>query len=173
MKIKREKPGSCSMIFIYLFYHPENSVHCWVGTRICGTGREQERARGTAEFRKLEGLASATRDGQERPSSRRESGAQTTDVRKVPELSSFSILGRKEGGANVIDGRSLYKNGPHLGSCLSRWPAPSLCCPWGFCQLLLGRSKPFGESCQNPLRKRVRTPTNIIIVSNIYFGIYF
>lgn len=72
-----------------------------------------------AEFRKLEVLASATRDGQEIPSSRQGSRAQTTDVRKVPELSGFSIPVPKKGGANMIDVRRLYKNIRHLRSCSS------------------------------------------------------
>lgn len=90
---------------------------------VCRTEQNRSEHEAAAEFRKLEVLASATRDGQEIPSSRRGSRAQTTDGRKVPELSGFSILVPKKGGANVIDVRRLYKSLRYPCSCLSHRPA--------------------------------------------------
>jgi hypothetical protein len=72
-----------------------------------------------------------------------ESRAQTTDVRKVPWLSSSSILALKKGGASMIDMQRPYKSTGHLPNCLSHRPAPSVSCSWGFCQL--EERKLFGE----------------------------
>lgn len=74
------------MIFnlIFFFNHPANFLHSWVSTCICQREKSKTEHEAAAEFRKLEVFSSATWDGQEIPSSRRESRVQTTDVRKVP-----------------------------------------------------------------------------------------